>query len=73
MKCYKCGRGIAQGLSMFPIDSPGEDDRRWACEDCIKPNELDLDNVERDIISRINPDVIYKIEHMGFTPHHRRG
>lgn len=70
MECYKCGTKdcISKGLSMFPVDPKGTEGRRWACENCIKPSQLDLDDVERDIIDAVNPGLISKIEHMGFAP-----
>jgi len=34
VRCYKCNRDLPDGVKvMRPIDPPGTDGRRWACED----------------------------------------
>lgn len=34
MRCYRCNRGIADQVSMVPIDPKGPN-RRWACMECL--------------------------------------
>lgn len=41
MKCYKCGKGMDDGVeAMLPIDPKGTTDRRWACIECVKDSAV---------------------------------
>ena len=41
MKCYKCGKGIDDGVEvMLPIDPKGTPDRRWACVECVEDSAV---------------------------------
>ena len=41
MKCYKCGKGMDDGVEeMLPIDPKGTPDRRWVCIECVKDSAV---------------------------------
>ena len=52
MKCYKCGKGIFDGVSMVPIDPKGKG-RRWVCLDCEPSATMPQD--VRDLCGCIDP------------------
>lgn len=41
LKCYKCGKGMDDGVEeMLPIDPKGTPDRRWVCIECVKDSAV---------------------------------
>ena len=44
MHCEECERGLYEAGVLFPIDAPGENNRRLLCEKCMKENEPELYN-----------------------------
>jgi hypothetical protein len=43
MKCYICGKGMDEGLSLVPIEPKGTLNRKWACLDHAEKIEVPND------------------------------
>jgi len=55
MRCEICGQGALQGVSVYAIDPPGVDGRRWRCVVHLPPKH-EVDSDVRDIVELIEND-----------------
>lgn len=54
MQCMFCGKGPAQGVTIFRLNRTGEEGR-WACGAHIKNTDVKIDPTVLAITNAINP------------------
>lgn len=55
MRCYECGKGMAEGVSLFRQNPKGEAGI-WACEQHSEPIDEEVLKVSKIIEQNDNPD-----------------